>query len=123
MVQTEISQVTKECNQWIEQLHSYRDELNLLNRQLQQRALQPLSKNDLTELEHFQNQLHIQLINVHDVKQESKSLNKKVQYQLSNDSVSDDTYSDYERVANNYETLTQTLQDLRNDFNRFVSSV
>ncbi len=125
MVQTDISQLSQECSQWIEQLHSYRDELNQLNQQLQQTAARPLSKEDLTELEHFQNQFQIQLINVHDVKQEAKQLNRKVQYHLSSSStdVSEETYHDYEKVADDYETLAHTLAELRNDFQRFVTHV
>lgn len=125
MVQTDISQVSEECSQWIEQLHSYRDELNELNQKLQQTAARPLSKEDLTELEHFQNQFQIQLINVHDVKQEAKQLNKKVQYQLStsNRNVSEETYHDYEKVADDYESLEHTLTELRDDFQRFVTHV
>ena len=125
MVQTDISQLSQECSQWIEQLHSYRDELNQLNQQLQQTAARPLSKEDLTELEHFQNQFQIQLINVHDVKQEAKQLNRKVQYQLSssNQEVSEETYHDYEKVADDYETLEHTLTELRSDFQRFVTHV
>ena len=125
MVQTDISQLSKECSTWIEQLHSYRDELNQLNQQLQQTATRPLSREDLTELEHFQNQFQIQLINVHDVKQEAKLLNKKVQYQLSTSEmdVSEETYHDYEKVADDYETLEHTLTELRNDFQRFVTHV
>ncbi len=125
MVQTDISQLSQECNQWIEQLHSYRDELNQLNQQLQNTATRPLSKEDLTELEHFQNQFQIQLINVHDVKLEAKQLNRKVQYQLSNSNmdVSEETYHDYEKVADDYETLEHTISDLRNEFKRFVTHV
>lgn len=125
MVQTDISQLSQECSQWIEQLHSYRDELNQLNKQLQQTAARPLDKEDLTELEHFQNQFQIQLINVHDVKQEAKQLNRKVQYHLSTSpgDVSEETYHDYERVADDYETLGHTLTELRNDFSRFVTSI
>lgn len=125
MVQTDISQLSQECNQWIEQLHSYREELNRLNKELQQTASRPLTREDLTELEHFQNQFQIQLINVHDVKQEAKQLNRKVQYQLStsNMDVSDETYHDYEKVADDYETLEHTISELRSDFQRFVTSV
>jgi chromosome segregation ATPase len=125
MVQTDISQLSQECNQWIEQLHSYRDELNQLNQQLQNTATRPLTKEDLTELEHFQNQFQIQLINVHDVKLEAKQLNRKVQYQLStsNMDISEETYHDYEKVADEYETLEHTIAELRNEFNRFVTHV
>jgi hypothetical protein len=125
MVQTDISQLSQECNQWIEQLHFYRDELNQFNQQLQNTATRPLSKEDLTELEHFQNQFQIQLINVHDVKLEAKQLNRKVQYQLStsNMDVSEETYLNYEKVADDYETLEHTIAELRNEFNRFVTHV
>lgn len=125
MVQTDISQLSQECNQWIEQLHSYRDELNQLNQQLQNTATRPLTKEDLTELEHFQNQFQIQLINVHDVKLEAKQLNRKVQFQLSNSNmdVSEETYHDYEKVADDYETLEHTITDLKNEFHRFITHV
>ena len=65
MVQTDISQLTAECNQWRENLHSHRDDLHHLKHKLQQVAGKPLTKDQLTDLEHFQNQLHIQLINIH----------------------------------------------------------
>lgn len=125
MVQTDISQLSQECSQWIEQLHTERDHLNELNLQLQQTAKRPLSKEDLTELEHFQNQFQIQLINVHDVKQEAKQLSKKVQYQLSTTSrdVSEETYHDYEKVADDYQVLQHTLSDLKSEFSRFVTSI
>src|SRR4051812_13848316 len=107
MVQTDISQLSQECSQWIEQLHSYREELNQLNQQLQQTAERQLTKEDLTELEHFQNQFQIQLINVHDVKQEAKQLSRKVQYQLSvsGNDISEETYHDYEKLADDYGSL------------------
>lgn len=124
MVQTDISQLSQECSQWIEQLHSYRDELNQLNQQLQQAALKQLTKEDLTELEHFQNQFQIQLINIHDVKQEAKQLSRKVQYHLSaSNDVSEETYHDYEKIADDYETLENTITELRSEFSRFVTHI
>ncbi len=126
MVQTmpEASQLTTECSKWVEQMHSYRDELQELNKQLQQTASRHLTREDLTELEHFQNQIHIQLINVHDVKQEAKQLNKKVQFQLSTGrQLNEEMLSEYEKVADDYETLDHTLQELKTDFTRFVTHV
>lgn len=120
----EPSQLTQECSKWVEQMHSYRDELQQLNQQLQQTATRHLSREDLTELEHLQNQIHIQLINVHDVKQEAKQLSKKVQYQLSTGSNPNyDLVYHYEKIVDDCETLDQTLQELKTDFNRFMSHV
>ena len=124
MVQTEISQVSQECNQWREQLHSYRDELNMLYKKLHEAAAKPLSKDHLIDIEHFQNQFHIQLINVHDVKQKSKELSRKVQYYVANNSeVGEDTYHDYEQLSDDYQVITRTIDELKADFNRFISSV
>ena len=50
MVQTDISQLTAECNQWRENLHSHRDDLHHLKHKLQQVAGKPLTKDQLTDL-------------------------------------------------------------------------
>ena len=83
MVQTDISQFTRECNDWRETLRSYRDELHQMQTTLQQAVNHPLSKEEQTELEHLQNQLHIQLINVHDLKQAVKLHDRKLHSEVS----------------------------------------
>ncbi|WP_153797261.1 hypothetical protein [Foetidibacter luteolus] len=125
MVQTDISQLSKECNQWREHLHSLRDEFNELKHQLQTIATKALSKDQLTDLEHFQNQLHIQLINIHDLKQAVKSHDRTVNREISDNSgnVSEDVYVDHERLYDDYEYLKHSLQELRTDFNKFNSSI
>ena len=125
MVQTDISQLSKECNQWREHLHSLRDEFNELKLQLQNIANKSLSKDQLADLEHFQNQLHIQLINIHDLKQAVKSHDRCIQQELSatNGNVSEDSYVDHERLYDDYEYLKHSLQELRTDFSKFNSSI
>jgi len=125
MVQTDISQLSRECNQWRERLHSYRDEFNQLKSKLQQAVNKSLSKDQLTDLEHFQNQLHIQLINIHDLKQAVKAHDKKVNFEVAtnNGQVTDEVYADHENLYEEYQSLEQTLSDLRNDLSKFVSSL
>jgi chromosome segregation ATPase len=125
MVQTDITQLSKECNEWRERLHSYRDEFNQLQKRLQQASLKSLSKDQLTDLEHFQNQLHIQLINIHDLKQSVKAHDRKVQFEVSNNGgqIEDETLTYHEHLYEDYQSLEQTLSDLRNDFNSFVNSL
>ena len=84
MVQTELSQLTRECNDWRETLRSHRDELHQMQVTLQQAVNHPLSKEDQTELEHLQNQLHIQLINIHDLKQSIKNHERKIEMESAN---------------------------------------
>ena len=125
MVQTDISQLSRECNEWRERLHSYRDEFNQLKSQLQKIAYKSLSKQQLADLEHYQNQLHIQLINIHDLKQAVKAHDKKVNFEVatSGGQATDESYADHENLYEEYQSLEQTLTDLRSDFTRFVSSV
>jgi len=125
MVQTDISQLSRECNQWRERLHSYRDEFNQLKSKLQHAVNKSLSKDQLTDLEHYQNQLHIQLINIHDLKQAVKTHDRKVNYEVAINSgqATDDVYADHENLYEEYQSLEQTLNDLRKDLNGFVSSL
>ena len=125
MVQTDISQLLRECNQWRETLHSYRDEFNQLKGDLQQVANKSFSKEQLTELEHYQNQLHIQLINIHDLKQSVKAHDKRVNFEVSinGGQTTDETYADHENLYESYQTLEQTLTDLRSNFSRFVGEL
>jgi chromosome segregation ATPase len=122
MVQTDITQLSKECNEWRERLHSYRDEFNQLQRKLQQATFKSLSKEQLTDLEHYQNQLHIQLINIHDLKQLVKSHDRRIQFEVSGNGgqISDDTLVQHEHLYEDYQSLEQTLGDLRNDFHDFL---
>ena len=125
MVQTDISQLSRECNQWREQLHSWRDEFNQLKQKLQQSTNKQLSKDQQADLEHYQNQLHIQLINIHDLKQSVKTHDRKIQYEVleQNGNVSEDAYADHEHLYEDYQSLEQTLGDLKGDFKTFVGGL
>jgi len=126
MVQTEISQFTRECNDWRENLRSYRNELQQMQATLQQAVNHPLSKEEQTELEHFQNQLHIQLINVHDLKHAVKLHDHKLHSEVSGnaDSQFSDNISAYhENLYENFQSLETTISELRNDLNHFINTI
>jgi chromosome segregation ATPase len=122
MVQTDISQLSRECNQWREQLHSFRDEFNELKRKLLEAASHAHSKEDQTELDHYQNQFHIQLINIHDLKQLVKAHDKKVHFEVTvkGEQVSEQTLANHEHLHDEFISLKETLGELKNDFNRFI---
>ena len=79
MVQVETSQLTGECNSWRENLRQYRDEFSKDKIKLQDAVSQPLSKEQLQDVEHLHNQFHIQLINIHDLKHAIKAHDAKDQ--------------------------------------------
>ena len=56
------------CTQWLEQLTFYREKLNKLKAALYLFAPAKTHSTVLTKIEHFYNQFHIQIINIHDLK-------------------------------------------------------
>lgn len=123
MVQVDISQLTGECSTWREQLRQYRDEFTNDETRLQQEANQPLSKSQLQDVEHLHNQFHIQLINIHDLKQAIKAHDRKMSFEKAafNGSVNEDSLINHERLSNEYKDLENTLQNLRNEFSQFLN--
>jgi chromosome segregation ATPase len=122
MVQADISQLSEECNTWRETLRSFREELNRSKQNLQSIAGQPLSKDQLQDVEHYHNQFHIQLINIHDLKQAIKAHDRRVNFEVAanNGQLNDDTVHDHEKLYDDYVSLEHTLSDLRDEFKRFV---
>ncbi len=123
MVTADISQLSGECNTWRESLRSYRDEINQLKHRLQQAASQSLSKDQLQDVEHYHNQFHIQLINVHDLKQSIKAHDRRVNFEMAAHSgqLSEDSLSEHEHLFEDYQTLEHTLKNLREEFGKFLS--
>ena len=122
MVQVETSQLSGECNTWREGLRQYRDELSKDKKKLQDAASQPLSKDQLQDVEHLHNQFHIQLINIHDLKQAIKAHDRKMNFEkvAFNGKVNEDSFTRHENLFEEYQALEQTLSDLRNEFNAFL---
>jgi len=125
MVQVDISQLTRECNGWRETLRNYREEFTQDETKLRQAASHSLSKEQLQDVEHLHNQFHIQLINIHDLKQSIKAHDRKINFEMVafNGSANEDSLARHENLQQEYQALEQTLRDLRNEFNAFLSSV
>ena len=123
MVTVDISQLSGECNTWRESLRSFRDELNSQKKQLQQIANPQLSKDHLHEVEHYHNQFHIQLINVHDLKQTIKAHDRRVQFETAANSgqLTEDTLAEHERIFEEYQSLESTLKTLKEEFTGFLN--
>ena len=123
MVTVDISQLSGECSTWRDSLRSSRDELNNLRKQLQQSAGQHLSKDQLHDVEHLHNQFHIQLINVHDLKQSIKAHDRRVQFETAANSgqLTEDTIAEHERLFEEFQSLDNTIKNLREEFSDFAS--
>jgi len=122
MVTVDISQLSGECNTWRDSLRCCRDDLNQLKKQLQQTAAQNLTRDQLHDVEHYHNQFHIQLINVHDLKQSIKSHDRRVQFETSANSgqLAEDTIAEHERLFEEFQSLDSTIKNLREEFGDFI---
>ena len=122
MVQVDISQLTRECNGWREKLRNCKEEFTENEVKLQQAAAQPLSKELLQDVEHLHNQFHIQLINIHDLKQAIKIHDRKMNFEMAvfNGTANEDTLSRHESLQEEYQSLEQTLIEVRTEFNNFL---
>jgi hypothetical protein len=123
MVQVETSQLAAECNSWRETLRKYRDEFTQDNIKLQHAASPSLSKDQLQEVEHLHNQFHIQLINIHDLKHFIKVHHRLIEFELkeSKGQVREETLAIHEDLFDQFQNLDATLQDLRNEFDKFMN--
>jgi hypothetical protein len=123
MVQTDISQLASETAEWRQILRNYRDEFIECKNLLSDNCKQTLSKDQLKEVEHFDNQFHIQLINIHDIKQSIKQHEKRVKFELAqNDYVSGETFSGHERLLEEFLNLENRLQQIRGEFRDFINA-
>jgi hypothetical protein len=118
MVQTDISQLSAECAEWRQILRSYKDEFQDCKRLLQETCRKTLSKDDYQQVEHFDNQFHIQLINIHDLKQKIKFHDKKIQFEA--DKLPEERYQEHESLLSEFLGLENMLQELRNEFRQFI---
>lgn len=123
MVQTEVSQLSAECQEWLQILRNYREELQTSKKSLQEICRKSLPKDQLPEVDHFDNQFHIQLINIHDLKHSIKTHERRIEVETSISDVSDDTYTVHEELLNEFLGLENTLQELRNDYKNFISTI
>jgi hypothetical protein len=122
MVQVDISQLSRECNAWREQLRNFRNELTEDETKIRQVAGQSLSREQLLEVEHLHNQFHIQLINIHDLKQSIKVHDRKINFEQAvfNGTANEDSLSRHENLFGEFQSLEQKLQELRTEFNEFI---
>ena len=122
MVQVEIGQLTGECNTWREKLRQYRDEFSQDKIKLQKAAVATLSKEHLRDVEHLHNQFHIQLINIHDLKQAIKTHERKMNFEIAanHGQLNEDTVAEHEALFDQFQTLDHTLLELREEFEQFL---
>jgi predicted nucleic acid-binding Zn-ribbon protein len=118
----DVAQLSRECNAWRETLRSYRDEFSQLKHRLIDVASRQTTKEDLLEVEHLDNQLHIQLINIHDLKHSIKSHTRRIDSETVRGQLNEDTAAHHENLYDEYQQLEHTLKEIKQEYQDFVQT-
>ena len=122
MVQVDISQLSTECSVWTEKLRQYREEFTQDETRLQETTRLALTKAQLEQVEHLHNQFHIQLINIHDLKQAIKAHDRRMHFEkvAFNGYVNEDSMTRHEALVDEFHSLESTLLRLREEFTAYL---
>ena len=121
---TEVGQLAGECNLWLDTLRSFRNRFNNFKAMLQDIVRDQTQRDILLEVEHLHNQFHIQLINIHDLKQSIKRHMARINYERSTQGhISDDVLARHEYLYDEYQHLETTLHIISREFERFTKYV
>ena len=114
----------EECKEWYDQLVSYREKINNLKNELYYFAPGKTDEETRLGIEHFHNQFHIQLINIHDLKQSIKAHERKLdlETQAFNGAAHEETVGRHEQLHDDFRNLEQTLTTLRSEFSEFLNT-
>jgi predicted nucleic acid-binding Zn-ribbon protein len=125
MVQTDLTQLSRECSSWKEHLRNFRSELSDCRQRLQDAVSHPVHRSDLPQVEHYNNQFDIQLSNInhlkHAIKEHERIANWEITFRSGN--VSDATWAAHESLLDQYQVLEHTLSDLKEEFSSFVTRI
>ena len=123
MVTTEISQINGACLNWTNTLREQRTHFGTLKEKLAQVSTHLHDNDSLREIEHFQNQFYIQLINIHDLKHAIREHEQIAAWELKqHGQVSDAPRAAHDALEDQFGQLDQTLQEVEKDFGNFTNT-
>src|SRR5690606_38939223 len=122
---TDARQLAGECKLWLDTLRSFRNKFQNHKTIIAALAHRQREPEVLLEIEHLDNQLYIQLINIHDLKQQIKGHMQRTMLERAQYSayVSDYIYARHEFLNNEYHYLESTLHMISREFDHFIRHV
>jgi len=115
VTETQQRSIVDECHQWHDVLVSYREKIHQLKNELYYFAPGKTDHDVAMGIEHFHNQFHIQLINVHNLKHEIKYHLKEAERHP--------TFGHripHHNIKEKYDMLINDLDRLEDEFHSFV---
>ena len=114
---TQNQELIDEAHQWVDVLKSYATSINDLKSQLYKWAAGKTNHDTLLQIEHFHNQFHIQLINIHDLKHAIRHHIKEVHL-----TPNFGHRIPHLKTKDEFKNLLNDLDQLKNDFHQFISN-
>lgn len=107
----------EECKGWYDNLVNYREKLNQWKSELYYFAPGKSNQEVKIGIDHFHNQFHIQLINVHDLKHEIRN------HIHSEEHPHDDTIGkEHNALKEKYDFMVSYLDKLEQEFHAFINA-
>ncbi len=119
---TAVGQLSGECTLWRDTLRNFKNKFLKNKAILMGIVPQQSFKDVLVEIEHLDNQFHIQLINIHDLKHNIKRHMDRIAYErsLMNGQISDDVMARHEFLYDEFQNLETILHIINREFDRFI---
>lgn len=113
---TEVINLEEESNIWYETLVSYRNRINQLKDELYYLAPGKEDVETRKNIDHFHNQFHIQLVNIHDLKHDIK------RHLLELDKGSEQANEHHAQIQEKVNFIVSYLNDLEEEFKSFTQA-
>jgi len=116
LTETQPQPLLDEAKNWVDHLVPYVESINELKTKLYKWAAGKSDRDELMQIEHFHNQFHIQLINLHDLKHAIRHHMKEVKLST----VVNHT-EQHQQLEEQYNFLVKDLDNLKTEFTKFIA--
>ncbi|MFN8243287.1 MAG: hypothetical protein U0X40_04450 [Ferruginibacter sp.] len=115
LTETQTQQLLDEAQTWLNNLVTYVAGMNDAKAKLYKWAAGKTERDTRIQIEHFHNQFHIQLINLHDLKHSIRHYMQEIKH------LPDADYNEkHEQILEQYNFLTKDLDLLNDEFKAFT---
>lgn len=118
-----IYQLHEDHKTWLNKLEFYKDEILIMQNRISEIAKKNTSKEVLSFVEHFQNQLIVQKEQIDTLKHEINSHERSIEEKVNKKAVANESkkFLDHSAQRNNVESFEKTFNDLRKKLIQFLS--
>lgn len=124
MALLDVTELTTVWENWTETLKELRNALSENQAELQKAAEKQLHTVDMPQVDHYYNQFDIQLNNISHLKHEIKEFEKMADWDAKqhDGKLSLVSIEQFEKIEDEYASLTHTIQELEIEFKTFLST-